>query len=129
MSDPGTLAEAAFSLLKPGGAAFFIVHNRRSLLARVLGRKSPIFDIEHLQLFSPASARALMRRAGFESVRAWPIVNRYPLQYWMRLAPLPGPVKPAALAFARRSGLGRVPVPMAVGNLAVVGFKPGRVGH
>ncbi|HEX2053188.1 MAG TPA: class I SAM-dependent methyltransferase, partial [Actinomycetota bacterium] len=49
---PSELCRDVLSLLRPGGAALFVCHNRRALSARVLGFKSPIFDIEHLQLFS-----------------------------------------------------------------------------
>jgi SAM-dependent methyltransferase len=124
VDDPMAIARAAFALLKRGGAAFFIVHNRRALSARVLGRKSPIFDIEHLQLFSPESARSLLEHAGFVDVKVGPIVNCYPLQYWLKLAPVPAKWKPKVLAACARSGVGRVPVAMPVGNLAAFGFKP-----
>ena len=73
-------------MLKPGGALFLIGHNRRAFSAKVLGRKSPIFDIEHLQLFSPVSVRHLLERAGFSRVEVRPVFNRYPLRY---RAPLP----------------------------------------
>ena len=123
VDDPLAFARGAFALLKPGGALSLVCHNRRGLLNRALGMKSPIMDIEHMQLFSPPSARALLERAGFADVSIRPIMNIYPLSYWLRLAPLPGFLKRSALGFCRRSGVGRLPVPMAVGNLAVIGFK------
>jgi hypothetical protein len=93
---------------------------------RVLGKKSPIFDIEHLQLFSPQSARALFEKAGFVDVKVRPIVNRYPLQYWSKLFPFPKSLKRPILAFLKGSGIGRAPIPMAVGNLAIIGYKETR---
>ena len=121
--DPIELARGAYSRLKKGGAAFFIGHNRRGLVNRLLGRKSPIFDIEHLQLFSPKSARALFERTGFVNVEVHRIVNRYPLQYWTKLLPIPKSIKVACLAALKRTGIGRLPLPMAVGNIAVIGYK------
>ncbi|HET9870825.1 MAG TPA: class I SAM-dependent methyltransferase, partial [bacterium] len=44
--EPLALAKAAHSLLKPGGVFFVVSHDRQSLPMRLLGRKSPIFDIE-----------------------------------------------------------------------------------
>jgi SAM-dependent methyltransferase len=120
--DPLDLARGAFELLKPGGAALFVGHNRRGVVSRLLGMKSPIFDIEHLQLFSPTSARKLLERAGFADVEVKVVVNRYPLQYWTKLAPLPG-VKSGVLSILRWSRVGRLPIPMPVGNLAVIGYK------
>jgi SAM-dependent methyltransferase len=121
--DPIELVLGAYSLLKKGGAAFFIGHNRRDLVNRLLGRKSPILDIEHLQLFSPKSARALFERAGFLNVEVHQIVNCYPLQYWTKLLPLPKSIKVGCLAALKRTGIGRLPLPMAVGNIAVIGYK------
>ena len=122
--DPLALCRQAHALLKPGGALYLVCHNRRALLARVLGEKSPIFDVEHLQLFSPASVRGMLERAGFAGgrIEVRPLVNRYPLDYWARLAPLPGVIKPAALALLRHSGVGRLPLAVPVGNLVAVAY-------
>jgi hypothetical protein len=60
LADPLAMCGDAFHLLKPGGAVLFVGHNRRAVSARILGRRSPIFDIEHLQLFSPASVRRMV---------------------------------------------------------------------
>jgi len=120
--DPLAVCRDARALLKPGGAFVLVGHNRRALLARLLGLKSPIFDIEHLQLFSPTSMRALLERAGFPSagIEVRPLVNRYPLDYWARLFPMPAAVKPGALAFLRKSRIGRLPLAAPVGNLVAV---------
>lgn len=126
--DPLAMTRGVFHLLKPGGAAFFICHNRRSLSARLLGRKSPIFDIEHLQLFSPLSARYLLEQAGFTDVLLLRVVNRYPLRYWLRLLPLPVGLKRSLIALLDRAGAGGWPLYMPVGNIAVVGFKPDSPG-
>jgi SAM-dependent methyltransferase len=122
--DPLQLCREAHALLRPDGGAFFVVcHNRRALSARALGLKSPIFDIEHLQLFSPKSIRAALERAGFARVEVRVLVNRYPLNYWARLFPLPAAVKPRALAALRATGLGRLPLAAPVGNLAAIAFR------
>jgi SAM-dependent methyltransferase len=120
--DPLALCRDALSLLRPGGALFLACHNRRALLARLMGLKSPIFDVEHLQLFSPASVRGLLERAGFAGggIEVRPLVNRYPLEYWARLFPLPKTAKRGALGLLRKSGLGRLPLAAPVGNLVAV---------
>lgn len=121
--DPLQMCRDAHSLLKPGGALFLVFHNRRAMSARLLGLRSPIFDIEHLQLFSRRSARCLLQTAGFKNVRIDSVVNRYPLNYWLKLFPLPAAAKKAARAIAERIGIGRLPLPLPAGNLAAVGFK------
>jgi 2-polyprenyl-3-methyl-5-hydroxy-6-metoxy-1,4-benzoquinol methylase len=123
LDDPVQMCRSAFELLKPGGALFLIGHDRRALSAKLMGRKSPIFDIEHLQLFSHQSARYMMERAGYSAVRVDTFVNRYPLRYWFKLAPLPSAAKGVGLRLLRASGLGELPIPLPVGNMSIVGFR------
>jgi SAM-dependent methyltransferase len=122
--EPRTLLDQAWRLLKPGGLLLAVVHNRRALGARLLGRRWPIYDLAHLQLFSPASLERLVSGAGFRAVTLRPVINRYPLAYWLRLAPLPARLKDRALALVRGSALGRATVALPAGNLAAVGLKP-----
>jgi SAM-dependent methyltransferase len=123
VTDPLELVRGARRLLKEGGATFFVCHDRRALSARVLGRKSPIFDIEHLQLFSPRSARRLLEQAGFSRIEIRPIGNRYPLKYWLRLLPLSPSLKRVALALAEAARVGDLPLSLPAGNMAAVGYK------
>jgi SAM-dependent methyltransferase len=121
--DPLQLCRDAWALLKTGGAMLLVLHNHRAHSARLLGRRSPIYDVEHLQLFSRRSTRRLLAAAGFEEIRIQVLFNRYPLSYWMKLFPWPGMVKKAILDGCRRTGLGRLPVVLPAGNLAAVAFK------
>jgi SAM-dependent methyltransferase len=66
--DPLGIARAVLPLLKAGGGFAIVVHNRHAFSARVLGFKSPIFDVEHLQLFSPKTVCDLLARAGYKDV-------------------------------------------------------------
>lgn len=122
--DPAQIARDAFELLKPGGVFLTVVHNRKALSAKLLGEKSPIFDLEHLQLFDPETGRRLLTRAGFHNVKADPVWNRYPLHYWMKLAPIPPRVKGPLIAAAKAALVGKIPVSIPPGNLAITGVKP-----
>jgi SAM-dependent methyltransferase len=124
LAEPRQVCEASFRLLKPGGAFFTVCHSHRSLSAKILGLKSPIFDIEHMQLFSPASVRFMMEQAGFEGVRVYSISNSYPIHYWMKVFPFPKAIKAALIGMAKASGLGQVALPMPAGNLVAIGSKP-----
>jgi SAM-dependent methyltransferase len=121
--DPLELCRSAHRLLKSGGAFLVVSHNRLSLSARILGLKSPIYDIEHLQLFSPRSIRYLFEKTGFERVRVQSILNRYPLHYWVKLLPFPRKVKLALMALLKKTGIGYIPIPLPAGNMAVIGYK------
>jgi SAM-dependent methyltransferase len=122
--DPLPMTREAFSLLRSGGMFFAVVHNSRALSARLLGTKSPIFDVEHLQLFHPKTAIELLQRAGFAEVSACSIWNRYPAEYWIKLFPFPGALKRALMRLAGSSKLGQIRLSIPAGNLAVFGFKP-----
>lgn len=124
VDDPIALCRGAYSLLKPGGALLVVCHDRQALLNRALGRRSPIYDIEHLQLFSPAALQTLFERSGFVDVRHWPIRNRYPIRYWTSLTPLPMELRRRMVTVLDRVRLGAVPVSLPVGNVAAVGYKP-----
>jgi SAM-dependent methyltransferase len=122
--DPAQLCRDAFELLAPGGALMIVCHDRRAPLNRLLGMRSPIIDIEHLQLFSRASARSLLERSGYERVDVRRITNRYPLHYWLKLAPIPRRLKGALVAGAHRDPLGSLSLSLPVGNLAATGMRP-----
>lgn len=121
--DPLAVARSARRLLRPGGAFVTVTHDYRSLVNRLLGRKSPIIDIEHMQIFSDQSIRTLLQQGGFAQVSAAPFRNRYALRYWLRLAPLPGDLKALADKVLRATGLARLKLSVNVGNTMAVGFR------
>ena len=122
--DPVKITSDALALLKPGGLFFIVAHDRRAFSARIMGTKSPIFDIEHLQLFDKPTGAALLRNAGFDSVKVSSVRNKYPVDYWIKLFPLPMTFKSAVRRLAETSGIGRLLLSLPAGNLAVVGRKP-----
>ena len=119
---PLALCRDAWSLLEEGGALFIVCHNRRAASAKLLGRHSPIFDIEHLQLFSPRSLRQLLSESGFTNVSVRPVLNSYPIRYWARLAPIPAGVK-AKTADVLGGRLGSLRLRLPAGNVAAWGFR------
>lgn len=121
--EPLALCQSAFELLHPGGAVLLVCHDRRALSARVLGTRSPIFDIEHLQLFSRDSLSYALRHTGYDDISTHGVINRYPTAYWTKLLPFPPRLKSAALGALGKSGLGKVPVALPAGNFAAIGYK------
>ena len=125
LRDPVSVCADAARMLQPGGALLLVAHNVRALSARVMGERSPIFDVEHMQLFSRASVRTFLQRAGLHDVAVWPLVNRYPTAYWMRLLPLPAGLKAPAIRMLNSTPLGSLVVPLPAGNMAAVGYRSG----
>ncbi len=121
---PRALTESCLRLLRPGGALAFVTHDYTALINRVLGRRSPIIDIEHLHLFCRPSLDRLLMASGFSVGQIIGLSNRYPLRYWLRLSPLPGPLKRMTSRVVEALGLGGVRIGINLGNLLAVGHKP-----
>jgi 2-polyprenyl-3-methyl-5-hydroxy-6-metoxy-1,4-benzoquinol methylase len=117
------LMESAYRLLKPGGYFIVSCHDYRAWTAKLLGAKSPIFDIEHLQLFSKLSLKNLYLKYGFTDVAVGTITNRYPIAYWLKLSPIPENIKVAVSKVISCSGLAHLSLPFPAGNLWAFGAK------
>lgn len=107
---PQELLTLMMKHLAVGGSIFLICHDRLSLINLVLGRRSPIFDIEHLQLFTQNGVRLLLESCGLRVTTMHRFVNRYPLNYALRLV-MPDLESPGWLS--------RVSIPVPAGNLFV----------
>ena len=125
VADPAQITSAAMRLLRPGGALVTVTHDYRSLVNRLLGKKSPIIDIEHMQLFSARSISYLFEKSGYQNVSVQKFPNTYAMRYWLRLAPLPDRRKAALTSLLAKLGLDGVKLSFNVGNSLAAGFKPG----
>jgi len=121
---PNDVLSDCMRLLAPGGVMFWICHDVGWWLPRLLGRYSPILDIEHVVLYDRATVRKLFEKNGYETIEVFGVRNRYPLGFWMRLAPVPAPVKPAVLRFLEATRAGRVMIDTNLGNLGIIARKP-----
>ncbi len=122
--DPGTLLDACFAALRPGGMVLSLNHNTAAVSARLLGERSPIVDIEHTYLYNPATMARIFSAHGFQVREAGPVWNIYALRYLVRLLPLPGGPKQAALNWLQGSSVGRLRLSVPLGNLYLVAQKP-----
>ncbi len=120
VADPLAICRGARQLLRPGGHLALVCHDYRALPNRLLGTRSPIYDVEHVQLLTRRPLRCLFARSGFSTVTIRPLLNRYPLRYWARLAPFPHQLK--AWSLRKLDGpVGSPAIPIPVGNLLAVG--------
>jgi SAM-dependent methyltransferase len=119
MADPVGLLDECRRVLKPGGVALAFNHNVSAWSARLLGESSPIIDVEHTYLYSPATLRRLFDRCGFEVLSVTPVRNTYSIRYLAHLLPLPASQKRSLLSLLRRSGIGRREATVPLGNLCL----------
>lgn len=124
LRDPGEFAVQAFELLEPGGLLAVVVHDWKAWPNKLLGLRSPIIDIEHMQLFCRKALRTMLYQKGFENISLKSIKNSYALRYWLRLLPLPSFLQHGARSFLDVLGLSERIVGLNVGNLLGIGFKP-----
>lgn len=124
IDDPGIFVRQAWDLLEPGGMLAVVVHDWKAPLNRLLGMRSPIIDVEHLQLFSRKAMKNLFSSAGFQDIELKSLRNSYPFRYWMRLTPLPQGMKRGLTGALAKTGLADKTVSLNVGNILAVGYKP-----
>jgi SAM-dependent methyltransferase len=93
LNNPRQFISNMKSFIKPGGYIAISCHNRLSFVNKLLGEKSPIFDVEHLQIFTNKGIESLFRGLELEIIYSNKYRNEYPLSYWLKIAPLGEKVK------------------------------------
>jgi 2-polyprenyl-3-methyl-5-hydroxy-6-metoxy-1,4-benzoquinol methylase len=121
LSDPLGILSTCYNKLKPGGLIYIIVHNVDGLQAKIFGEKSPIIDVEHIYLFNPKTLSKAVEKAGFKTVKTFPIKNSYPMEYWISHAPLP--FKKQFHSIFKILGLNKIRIPLSLGNMGIVAVK------
>jgi SAM-dependent methyltransferase len=121
--DPQDLVLAAYRLLRPGGAIALVTHDYRSSVNRILGSRSPIIDIEHMQLFSKPSIQKILENNGFLNVHIASFRNRYELKYWLRLMPFGQSIMAATVQLLKILRLADLKLSFNVGNIISTGFR------
>lgn len=120
--NPADIALSAKKLLRSGGAFVIVTHDYSSIVNRLLGKKSPIIDIEHLQLFSKKSIQTLYKRYEFNNVSIKSFSNSYKIKYWIRLLPLSVIVKKILISVSDLPLIRSIKIRCNVGNLIASGF-------
>jgi SAM-dependent methyltransferase len=123
LARPNDILQTCRRALRPGGLVLWIHHDASAWTNRVLGEASPIIDVEHIHLFDQRTMAQMLKKNGFEVLRVFGVHNRYPLHYWLSLAPLPNALKQSLLPTLRRSRAGRIAVRWKAGNFGIVGRR------
>jgi hypothetical protein len=121
--DPLITASDARKLLKPGGIFVTVTHDYRNIINKILGEKSPIIDIEHMQIFSNKSIKKTFEIAEYKKIMTKTFSNTYDLAYWIKLTPIPNKIKNILIKFINVSGIGKLKLKLNVGNTICWGSK------
>jgi SAM-dependent methyltransferase len=117
---PEVVLTACRAALRPGGLILCLNHNVESVSAHVMRERSPIIDIEHTYLYSPTTMRRIFKAGGFTVLEQGHVNNTYSIGYVVHLMPMPKRAKDLALGTMSRSRIGRLSVPVPLGNLYLI---------
>jgi SAM-dependent methyltransferase len=125
--DPRAVLRQARKNLRPEGLILAVVHNVRSLLARLLGERFPIFNLYHHYFFDKNTLAELFRRQGYEVVKVVATRNCYSLGFFaQRLPGLPSSFGQAAFRGLQALRAADIPITIPVGNIGIVARRPAR---
>ena len=121
--DPQDIVKSVFKLLRPGGLFIAVTHDYKSMVNRMLGSRSPIIDVEHMQLFSTKNLQILLENEGFQNIKMKTFRNTYKLSYWLNLIPIANIIKIRIKNFLLKTRFEKIKLSINVGNLIIHGFK------
>lgn len=124
LTSPINVLKDCLYTLNRGGIFIVAVHNEKSWSARLFGRKSPIFDVEHTFLFNKRTAKKMFEKAGYVDIKSGSYSNYYSLKYLLQLLPFFRKHREKILSSRLGSYLGIVKVKIPLGNMWVSGSKP-----
>ena len=111
--------------LKPGGICIAVVHNGKSLLARLLGEKFPVYNFFHHYFFTKHTLQKLFKTCGFDPIRVVATKNCYSMSFFLERIPfLPAGFRSKLAKIGNHILIGRIPVTIPIGNIAIVARKP-----
>ncbi|OGG15199.1 hypothetical protein A2773_04930 [Candidatus Gottesmanbacteria bacterium RIFCSPHIGHO2_01_FULL_39_10] len=120
---PNTFLKECHTALKKGGVILTILHDTSGLSVKILGERSPIFDIEHIYLFNKENLARIFEKNKFKVLSVFDVKNSYPLRYWLRMFPLPNTVKKVIYELVRLVKLDKLEVAHQAGNIGIIAQK------
>ncbi len=123
IEDPNSVLRICNKYLKEKGFILIISHNVDSWSSKILGEKSPIFDIEHTQLFSQKTISKILKKNGFEVINIKSVPSTFTLGYWVTMTPLPKKLKDSFKKMLAIVNLVNKKVKIKPGNFGVIAIK------
>ncbi len=121
--DPSEFLSDIHKILKDDGVILLINHNVRFILTRLLGSKSPMFDIEHIYLFDKLTIRKILEKNNFEIITISNTKNNYTLGYCLKMFPLPSFLKNILLKVSSALNLSDKTIKIPAGNMVSIARK------
>ena len=108
-------------LLDSEGVVVTVVHNIKSILARLAGRNWSPISVMHFDYFTPDSLRWAYETAGFTTLKVVRTRNYFPLFHLVRFAPvLPPGLRRVLYRITSGPVLRKVVLGLPLGNIAII---------
>lgn len=91
--DPDEVLKNIFKILKRNGFLLSVTHNVGFFMTKILGKKSPMYDISHIYLYDKYTIKKLFENNGFEVIYVKNMLNRYTLNHLIKMFPFPAFIK------------------------------------
>jgi len=121
--DPNDVLKNISKVVKENGYILAISHNVRFYLTKILGEKSPMYDIEHIYLFDKITMRKLLEKHGFQVIYVKDMMSRYTIGHIIKMFPFPGFIKHFLTDAASRLDITDKQVKIMGGNMVALAKK------
>ncbi|MGA2916335.1 MAG: class I SAM-dependent methyltransferase [Sedimentisphaerales bacterium] len=121
--DPNDVLRNIYRVTKEDGYILVISHNVKFILTKILGEKSPMYDIEHIYLFDKITIRKLLEKHGFQVIYVEDIMSRYTISHVLKMFPLPGFIKNFLMNVTSRLGIADKRIKIMGGNMVALAKK------
>jgi SAM-dependent methyltransferase len=121
--EPNAFLKSIHRVLRPGGVFLAIHHNIRSWFPRVLGQGCPMYDVEHIYLFDPKTAAAMIQKHGFEVITIENLKNGYTAEYAVKMFPFPQFIRKILLSVLYATRMSTFRFTVRAGNMVTMGRK------
>lgn len=121
--DPKSVLKICHKILKDSGVLIIVSHDVCALSAKIMGERSPIFDIEHTQLFSLSTISSLVNSVGFNPVVSNSLRNIYSMDYWLTFLPIPAALKHGIRKILDSLGMLHRNLSLKAGNFLLIAVK------
>ena len=121
--DPNSFLMECRRILKNKGYLFLLNHNEAFWVAKILGEKSPIIDIEHTYLYSKKTLAQILIKHNYKIIEIKDALNTHSLSYWIHLLPLSRSLKLTFIKILKKLSLGGLNITLPAGNLVAFAQK------
>jgi hypothetical protein len=110
--EPATALRELRAKLRPDGTLLIVTHDESSILRRVFRSRWPAFCLQHPQIYSPNSMKALVEAAGYRLLQIRRTTNYFPVEFLFKNL-----VWALGLKFDRTPSFGGLTLGLKLGNM------------